>query len=425
MIFSNPKIAKLSFFETHSFLSSKNLLFILYNGRSKLEYIYFYGDNINCFEDCFYTLTLNKLPLVYMQSSGCPTCEGLLAAGYGISENSLEIKKVMKNLVLPYKTLEEALEKFFPIIQLLPSGIYCLSESDYFPTDGNGHFFWDVPNEFTYFKATSEIYDSVNYDVFPCIPCYLYPSQTSDKFEQSRVDYYRSCMQKNETIPPIIAYAIDGYMSVLLDGHHRACAAALEKKRLCCFTISHASCFYNSNEMLTAISCPFGYSPDVSFLKKEQFVYLKNKSNTTTKIKKHPSPKAGSLFHKVWSEQYRQSATYFPTCEEAAALISYPFETLTKEGIEKMLNDEEETDNIKLVVYLFEFLCKQDEINKKQNAFYFTSIWFPDELRKAAFQVLDTIKDDSEIEDFFVDFIINCEDKKNELRIIADNHWNK
>lgn len=419
MIFSKPKIDILASFETDSFLSSKNLLFLLYNGQSKLEYTHFYG-NIDSFEDNFYTLTLNGIPLIYVQSSGCPTCESLLAAGYGISKNNLEIKEAVKNLSSSYETLEEALKSLYPIIQLLPSGAYTLSESDYFPTDGNGHFFWDIPNEFTYFKATSEIYDSDSYNVFPCMPCYLYPSQSSDKYDESCVEYYRSCIQSGEKISPAITYAIDGYMSILLDGHHRACAAALEKKKLACFTISSAWYSYNKNGELSAIGCPFGYSSEIPPLLKKQFTFLKEKWSMKRKVKRYPIPKAGNIFHKIWSEEYKQASSYFPTCEEAAALAAYPFDMVTKEGIEDLLDKE---GNIKLAVYLIHFLCRKEKDKKKQVAFYFADSRFPSELRKTAFQILNTIKNDSEIEDFFVDYIVNCEDKINSLRIIADHYW--
>lgn len=421
MIFSKPKIDILASFETDSFLSSKNLLFLLYNGQSKLQYTHFYGD-INSFEDNFYTLTLNGTPLIYVQSSGCPTCESLLAAGYGIPKNNLEIKETVKNLSSSYETLEEALKSLYPIIQLLPSGAYALSESNYFPTDGNKHFFWDIPNEFTYFKATSEIYDYDNYTVFPCVPCYLYPSQSSDKYDESRVKYYRTCIQSGEKISPAITYAIDGYMSILLDGHHRACAAALEKKKLSCLTISPVWYYYNKTENFSTIGCPFGYLTQIPSLTKKQNIFFERRLNIKREIKRYPKPKEGNIFCKTWSKEYKQSVEYFPDCEEAAALIEYPFDILTKEGIEKLLNDNEQ-NYTKLSVYLFHFLCKQDKIHKKQIAFYFTSVWFPNELRKAAFQILNTIKNDSEIEDFFIDYIINCEDKTNGLRKIADSYW--
>lgn len=419
MIFSKPKIDILASFETESFLSSKNLLFLLYNGQSKLQYTHFYGD-INSFEDNFYTLTLNGTPLIYVQSSGCPTCESLLAAGYGISENSLEIKNIVENLSISSEDLEEVLERLSPIIQLLPSGLYALSKSDYFPTDGNGHFFWDVPNEFTYFKSTAEIYDSDSYTVFPCMPCYLYPSQSSDKYDESHVEYYRSCIQADKKVAPAIAYAIEGYMSILLDGHHRACAAALEKKKLSCFTISSARCSYNKNGELLAIGCPFGYSFKMPTLMEKQFTFLKKNLSVKREVKRYPIPKSGNIFHKVWSEEYKQASKYFPSCEETAALASYPFDTITKEGIEKLLNEEE---NTKLAVYLVSFLCRKEKDNKKQFAFYFADSRFPNELRKTAFQILNTIKNDREVEDFFVDYIVNCEDKTDSLKIIADNYW--
>ena len=40
-----------------------------------------------------------------------------------------------------------------------------------------------------------------------------------------------------------------------------------------------------------------------------------------------------------------------------------------------------------------------------------------------AFRILAGIKQDPEIEDLFVDFLVECEDPQNPLRIIADHYW--
>lgn len=132
-----------------------------------------------CEADYRSILYLGETPLLRIQANGSPTCESMLAAGYGIPEDCREIRSVRAALDKPYAGLADALERVRPVLGLLQPGIYVLSYSDCYPTDGDGHFFWDVPESLTSFKATSEYYDSDKHRVLPCFPCYLYPAQSA------------------------------------------------------------------------------------------------------------------------------------------------------------------------------------------------------------------------------------------------------
>lgn len=200
-------------------------------GRLSMDWFEPEKEARGCETDYRSILYLGETPLLRIQANGSPTCESMLAAGYGIPEDCREIRSVRAALDKPYAGLADALERVRPVLGLLQPGIYVLSYSDYYPTDGDGHFFWDVPESLTSFKATSEYYDSDKHRVLPCFPCYLYPAQSAQKYDPQQAENYRRRLRAGEALPPVLAYSLWGYMSVLLDGHHRACACALEEKQ--------------------------------------------------------------------------------------------------------------------------------------------------------------------------------------------------
>ena len=55
-----------------------------------------------------------------------------------------------------------------PLLKLFETGFYLIAEAECYPTDGNGNFFWNIPNEFTDSPATGLAYleDSDTYCVF-------------------------------------------------------------------------------------------------------------------------------------------------------------------------------------------------------------------------------------------------------------------
>ena len=127
--------------------------------------------------DTYQTLTLNGTPLAFIQTSGCPTCQSLLAAGYGLPEDCPQLRQGADAIAAPFSGLEEALERLAPVTGLLPSGYYILSLVDCYPTDGSGHFFWDIPNGFTFSPATAQTFDPETYSVLPVFPRFLHPTQ--------------------------------------------------------------------------------------------------------------------------------------------------------------------------------------------------------------------------------------------------------
>ena len=179
-------------------------------------------------------MTLNEIPIVQMSPSYCPTCCGLLAAGYGIDNaNCSELFEISNYINGGFTDLESLIETIKPLIGLFNDGVYLIRDTKTFPTDGEGNFFWDVSNKLEYYDAfadayyISELYEAANID-----GVFLYPTQSPDKYDESRVQHYMDMFSKLENPPRAIAYNAMSGMSALLDGHHKACAAARLHKPL-------------------------------------------------------------------------------------------------------------------------------------------------------------------------------------------------
>lgn len=115
-----------------------------------------------------------------------------------------------------YTSLQDAFDKLQPLFRLLMNGEYRLMLCECIPTKGDHQFFWN--NEADYASA------SCTYDDMEFIegrPLFLYPSQSVKRYNPRQMEYY-------EKHPEVyaVAYYIGGLGCVLLDGHHKACAAA-------------------------------------------------------------------------------------------------------------------------------------------------------------------------------------------------------
>ena len=317
---------------------SEHLLFSLEGGSGRLRGQWYPREKMD--SEIPFAVVLGDIPLVLTQSSGCPTCESLLAAGYGLPP-SRELRETAARLSAPCTGLEDSLERLKPVLGLLPSGIYILSHCLCCPTDGAGHFFWDIPSGFTSMTATAQIYDSDNFRVLPSFPCFLYPSQPGTKHDTERVEYYRELIRRGEPVPPALAYFAKGYLCLLLDGHHRACACALEGRQLPCLVLSVPGGFWKGGMFHLCWPGCQKISEVLPFSQQE----WKALEKTAYSIRKDGPPPAPIPFPaKEWPQEYQAGADVFPTCREAAALALYPQRELTAQGVEELLHNEEEWD---------------------------------------------------------------------------------
>lgn len=155
----------------------------------------------------------------------CPTCEKIMRSGYGLEQEfHLQMDKI--NQSREKIPLMQAVLDIFPLMGLLPSGFYAIVDTKLHPTDGNGHFFWDIPNntddDGQFYRGTC-LYQFDDFKWGSLRPYFTVATQPKHKCNMQRVEYYR-----HQPGCRVVAYYMDGYMTALLDGHHKAFAAAMD-----------------------------------------------------------------------------------------------------------------------------------------------------------------------------------------------------
>lgn len=105
------------------------------------------------------------------------------------------------------------------IFTLLEDGVYTAYISDYYPTDGNGIFFWGGYNISHEVRGTAE-QNRIIMSGQTFKPCFLVPTEPLDYFE-TRMKVATDEQVKRRQIQGIV-YHLSGFHSALLKGHHGA-----------------------------------------------------------------------------------------------------------------------------------------------------------------------------------------------------------
>lgn len=104
------------------------------------------------------------------------------------------------------------------IFGLLADGVYAVYVSEYYPTDGNGIFFWggyNIPHEV---RGTAEHIKVIGDRTFK--PCFLLPTQPMDYYAMRKKVNTDEQVKKRRVEG--IVYHVTGLFSALLKGHHGA-----------------------------------------------------------------------------------------------------------------------------------------------------------------------------------------------------------
>lgn len=104
------------------------------------------------------------------------------------------------------------------VIGMLQDGVYAVYTADYYPTDGNGTFFWGGYNISHEIRGTAEHGRVVGNRVFK--PCFLIPSQPMEYYT-AKTRATTADAVKHRKYQGIV-YHLSGFHSVLLKGHHGA-----------------------------------------------------------------------------------------------------------------------------------------------------------------------------------------------------------
>ena len=184
-------------------------------------------------------LLINGKPIVQARMPECPTCKGMLAAGYGIENiDCPELEAARECMNSGFISITDSAEKLKPLLGLLEDGYYVLADTVCLPSDGDGRFFYDVTDDFRLYDAVcDDYYCDWQFYCIRHFPLFHYPTQSSSLINNERVEYYAQMMKTEEEPPRALAYLYKGFMNLLLDGHHKACAAASIGRYVKCLTI--------------------------------------------------------------------------------------------------------------------------------------------------------------------------------------------
>jgi hypothetical protein len=394
------------------------LVFYVKNGKGLLCVKYgSSGDNGLC------ALTFDGIPLMKFHGDEylCPTCEKFISAGYGLSmSKNRAIEELGEIFNAPFVNIQKSFNDLKPLFGLLPTGYYTLSDEELFPTDGQGNFFWNVSNNPTLNYATCPVYDRESFERSSVIPKYIFPTQSPKLFNKSRVEYYRA----KEDTRAIAYYFNEGYLCALLDGHHKATAAALNAVPLKTLVIGGAGGFSFPYE-------PSGVKASIYFsnvtLYEDEMIESPDKTRklwgvgnrmSDEEVARYLAMKNDDFDH-VWSPDILKTASnyydvYSLACVECAG-------DLASDRIDEILVDKKTyeeslirhiahalyvTKNQKFFEFAF-FVCRNEN---------YVHVWHD------IFKLLANIKN-QQVEDFFIEYLVNDEKLRPDITKIVDDYW--
>lgn len=133
-----------------------------------------------------------------------------------------------------FEGVRQAEKYLAPYIALMESGLYVVADFDMFPvrkdSEKDYDYFWDVPefNEELHFVHCFVGGGTQQMDT----PLFLAPSRRAAGMSPERVEYYRSRLPEGDAFPRAIALYLNGGVALLLDGHHKAAACAMEGQQV-------------------------------------------------------------------------------------------------------------------------------------------------------------------------------------------------
>ena len=396
-------------------INIKDSRVVYINGAEKLK--------IFCSE-----IRLNNTPLVQINTPDCPTSNSLLATGYGIENaNCDELMEIQKEINADFISLENSIKAMNPLLKLFETGFYMIAEAECYPTDGNGNFFWNVPNKLIDSPATGLAYlrDSDTYCVFNQ-PVYLYPTQTTDCYNEERVKYYINKFNNTDNNEPrAIVYNFGGFINFIIDGHHKACAAALLGKPLKCLLIIKGEYSINYgednqiylkflNSEIKKEDIPMKYQPFLKEKKKNWGSIIINE---------------GTVNKRKWEDKYINSAKKYPSLLEYATKVDdliYENIEISDELINYCLINFDKDSQIK-ARKIFRNLELLDVKKAKDFAIRYAKASLKqkisNDLKLVIYNFLVNMKNNTEIEQIFINYIVYNENKDDPVLELINSYW--
>ncbi|WP_320950469.1 MULTISPECIES: hypothetical protein [Fusobacterium] len=374
-------------------------------------------------------IKLNDIPLIQAKIPDCSTCCAFLATGYGIENtNCKELLEIQEKINSDYINLETSINYIKPLLTLFKSGFYLIADAVCYPTDGE-NFFWNVPNELKEFLSAGPAYLGEGTYVFDQ-PVYLYPTQTTNSYNKDRVDYYIEKFKNSaDNKPRAIVYNFEEFINFIIDGHHKACASALLKEPVSCILIIPDQIFNNYYEntclnfsgiLLDYKDIPKEYS---KYIKKEKFFPNQEKIEI----------KDGIVNNREWEKEYINSPKYYSSLLDYANVIDIMQDNeievndiFIKNCLENF--DKDSQLKIKKLLYLLKFtdIKKAQEIALKYARKTLREKEINKELKQLVYRILLNDKNNEEVENIFIDYIVYYSDNKEDPVLnIINSYWEK
>ena len=372
-------------------------------------------------------IKLNDIPLIQSKVSDIPTWCNLLATGYGIENaNCKELLEIQEKINSDYVNLETSINNMKPLLTLLKSGLYLIADVICYPTDGE-NFFWNVPNNLKENLTTAPAYLGEGTYVFNQ-PVYLYPTQTTDSYNKDRVDYYIEKFKNSaDNKPRAIVYNFEEFINFIIDGHHKACASALLKEPVSCILIIPDRIYKNYYKNICLNFS--GILVDYKDIPKEYTQYIKKEKFSPSQEK--IEIKDGIVNNREWEKEYINSAKHYLSLLDYANAIDIMQDNeievndiFIKNCLENF--DKDSQVKIKKSLYLLKFtdIKKAQEIALKYAKKTLREEEIDKELKQLVYRILLNDKNNEEVENIFIDYIVYYSDNKEDSILnIINSYW--
>jgi hypothetical protein len=394
------------------------------DGKGALTTSSYIAGNAKGTFDYLTQITLNGTPLIQINSPEYSTFKRILSAGLGIANaDCQELNDLQERMNQPFVSLEDSIKTMEPFVELLDSGLYVIADALCYPTDGDGHFFWDIPDDRMESPAMEPVL--LTDRVHPFIwgqPAFLYPTEDTDCYNEARVRYYSEVLEDLENAPRALVYNFGQFLSFLLDGHHKACAAALLRKPLKCLVIlpfSRYGYISRSNRTCRDALC-FGFLTIPADAVPAEYLPAGKHTESVPY-----SALSGAIRPRVWEDRYVKAACVFPTVYEYADMAAAGIPegvSVTDDLIQNCLEnpDFENRQILKAILFKMEL---QEDPGLKALAIACARQLPSGNLLQQAYRALAKIRNDREVEQVFVDCLTDHEDIHDPLLKIINSYW--
>ena len=372
-------------------------------------------------------IKLNDIPLIQSKVSDIPTWCNLLATGYGIENaNCKELLEIQEKINSDYINLETSINNMKPLLTLLESGFYLIADAICYPTDGE-NFFWNVPNNLKEFLSAGPVYLGEGTYIFDQ-PVYLYPTQTTDSYNKDRVDYYIEKFKNSaDNKPRAIVYNFEEFINFIIDGHHKACASTLLKEPVSCILIIPGKIYedYYKNTCLNFS----GILVDYKDIPKKYTQYIKKEKFSPSQEK--IEIKDGIVNNREWEKEYINSAKHYLSIIDYANVIDIMQDNEIEVNdifIKNCLENFDKDSQVKMkkLLYLLKFtdIKKAQEIALKYAKKTLREEEIDKELKQLVYRILLSDKNNEEVENIFIDYIVyHSDNKEDPILNIINSYW--